>query len=244
MKQLKYIYRAYRYKYLIDPPEIKFIQQHLRKGDVAIDIGSHKGGYLYWMHKMVGQDGFVYGFEPQPKLFNYLKETLVGEAYQNVILENKGVSNQEGKVNFHIPITAKGTSPGAKIGHFEDGTANQKVEIEVVTLDNHFYYDRIYPNLIKIDVEGHEKEVLQGGIELLKKCKPALVIECENRHLPDSDVLDVFSVLFEIGYKGYFFENGSMQPINKFDATVHQKVGEGSFWEAKGYINNFIFTCP
>ena len=40
MEKIKYIYRAYRYKYLIDPAEINFIIQHLRKGDIGVDIGA------------------------------------------------------------------------------------------------------------------------------------------------------------------------------------------------------------
>lgn len=242
MEKIKYIYRAYRYKYLVDAPEINFIQQNLKKGDVAVDIGCHKGGYLYWLQQGVTYKGQVYAFEPQPKLYSYLKGISNTLSYDNVVIENKGLSVRHGKVDFHIPMTKSGTSPGARIDAAIQNKKDIKLEIEVVTLDDYFYERQIFPNLIKIDVEGHEKQVLLGGIRLLKYCHPTLLLECENRHLHQGEtIFDVFKILLDIGYQGYFYENKSLKSISEFDLECHQRIGEGRFWEEKGYVNNFIF---
>lgn len=241
MEKLKYTYRAYKYKYKIDSPEINFIIQNLKKGETGVDIGCHKGGYLYWLHKCVGKNGKIYAFEPQRKLYRYLQEISKICDYQNVVIENKGVSDSNGTAEFHIPETISGTSPGARI---EPSNANNDLEkgtIEVVSLDKYFLEKQILPSLIKIDVEGHEKQVIQGGLELLKTCKPKLLMECESRHLRGEDIFDVFNLLIEIGYKGYFYENKKLKSISEFKLEIHQKSGEGSFWEKKGYVNNFIF---
>lgn len=244
MEKIKYMYRAYRYRYLVDSPEIKFIQQNLKKGDVAVDIGCHKGGYLYWLREGVSRKGQVYAFEPQPKLYKYLKGISHILSYENVVIENKGLSLQHGKVNFHVPLTKSGTSPGARIDVLEN-ESNEKLEIEVVTLDDYFYERLIFPNLIKIDVEGHEKQVLLGGMRLLKYCHPTLMLECENRHLKGEEtIFDVFNILLEIGYEGYFYENKKLKPISEFRLAQHQKIGKGRFWEDKAYVNNFIFKKP
>lgn len=241
MKKLKYLFRAFRYRYKLDVPEIQFLLQKLQPGDTCLDIGSHKGGYLYWMQKRVGEQGKIYAFEPQKKLYAYLKEIVGLCNYQNVVVENKGVSAKSGKVNFFIPITKSGSSPGARVDNLEEETNHQKIEIEVISLDDYFQSKKIFPNLIKIDVEGHEKEVLLGAQNLLKTSKPYIIMECENRHLKGASIFEIFEILIEMGYQGYFFEGRKRKPLHQFDLSIHQKQTAGKFWERKGYVNNFIF---
>ena len=241
MEKLKFKYRAYRYRYLIDAPEVRFMTRILKKGNIAVDIGSHKGGYLYWMQKYVGPEGRVYAFEPQKKLFNYLEQIIQLNQYMNVTIENKGLSAQSGTMYFHIPNTDSGSSPGARIEQTKSKKKGENLEIEVVTLDDYFYHQNIHPNLIKIDVEGHEAMVLKGGTNLLKDIRPTLIMECENRHLKQESIFDVFKILLDFGYKGYFFEGKKLKPVEHFKLDLHQKTGEGRFWEKSGYINNFVF---
>ena len=56
---------------------------------------------------------------------------------------------------------------------------------------------------IKIDVEGHEKNVLNGSKNLIKKYKPNLLIEIEERHSKEK-VEDTISFINNLGYKSYF----------------------------------------
>lgn len=241
IEKLKYIYRAYRFQHKIDPAEISYIRANLKAGDVALDIGCHKGGYLYWIRKSVTDRGKVFAFEPQVKLFNYLQQVLKVMNFSNVEIENKGLSVKDDTLKFFIPNTKQGASPGARIDFLDDGTEYNEVEIEVTTLDKYCAAKNIKPNLIKIDVEGHEKQVLLGGLEMLKSTMPKVIMECENRHLVDGDVHDVFKVLLDLGYEGHFFAGKQLKPLKEFDSAVHQKNGEGQFWEAEGYVNNFVF---
>ena len=151
------IFRAFRYRYIVDPSEIKYITKNLTEGSVAVDIGAHKGGYLFWMKKSVKEKGKIFAFEPQVRLYNYLKNISALVKYKNVIIENLGMSSKEGEVNIYIPLTKKGVSPGARIDHFNDGTPCEEVKIQITTLDKYFFERQIFPKLIKIDVEGHEK---------------------------------------------------------------------------------------
>ena len=59
IERLKYLYRAYKYKYVKDSNEIGFALKHIQKGDTIIDIGCHKGAYLYWFEQKVGKQGKV-----------------------------------------------------------------------------------------------------------------------------------------------------------------------------------------
>jgi FkbM family methyltransferase len=244
IQSVKYYYRAYRLRYKIDTEEIKYMISRMGVGDTVIDIGSHKGGYLYWMQKSVTKTGKVYGFEPQRSLFIYLNRIIKRFKYDNMIIENMGVSSREDVINFYIPKTRKGNSPEARIDLLQDGGSYQKTKIRTTTLDKYFFDCEIYPDFIKIDAEGHEKQILLGGLNLLKTHQPKILMECENRHMKEGKIFDVFDILLKLGYRGYFFENRNLKPIHEFNTDIHQKRMSGRFWEANGYINNFFFEKP
>ena len=71
---LRWIFRAWRYRLRIEKPEITFLLNHLKLGQVVLDIGAHKGAYTYWMSNRVGESGRVIAFEPQPELNLYLSK--------------------------------------------------------------------------------------------------------------------------------------------------------------------------
>lgn len=241
LQRLAFLYRALRYRYRIDPVEIGYILRALSPGDIAVDVGCHKGGYLYWMQRRVGERGRVYAFEPQPKLFAYLQGVQKKLGFDHITLENKGLSDALGELELRVPVSASGTSPGATLNPVE-GAPYHSHFVEVTTLDRYFFEAGIRPALLKIDVEGHELQVLNGGCQLLAECKPRILMECEQRHIREwGSVEEVFRFLSEQGYTGYFINRGKLRPLAEFDLSVHQRMGEGRFWEGPDYVNNFVF---
>ncbi|SNT36751.1 methyltransferase, FkbM family [Tropicimonas sediminicola] len=80
-----------------------------------------------------------------------------------------------------FPITGLGTlEPANKLAGF---SSIEQVDVETRRLDS---FDIRDLGFIKIDVEGHELEVLQGGKETLARETPVLLIEIEERHRPDA----------------------------------------------------------
>ncbi|HMC09783.1 MAG TPA: FkbM family methyltransferase, partial [Pirellulaceae bacterium] len=104
--RLKYVYRAYRYRFRVDPAEIRFVRQSLRPGQVAVDIGCHKGAYTYWMRRRVGPSGAVYAFEPQPRQVAYLRDAFSTMGYDNVELVPMAVSDKSGQMLLYMPATS------------------------------------------------------------------------------------------------------------------------------------------
>ncbi len=242
MQKLKYIFRAWRYRYKLDVAEINYMLDRIKPGDVAVDIGCHKGGYLYWMQKKVGLQGHVYAFEPQPPLFQYLKGICTSSKYKNVTLEHKGVSDTSGRMELFVPKTKSGTSPGATLRTPNDiKILHESVEVEVVKLDEYFKEKKHTPNFLKIDVEGHELSVLQGAGTILWDHRPTILMECERRHLKGRSIHEVFNFILELGYVGYFFQGGKKYPLSEFNPDTHQRQGEGRYWAEAGYVNNFVF---
>ena len=51
--------RANKYEKKDDVVGVDYIKKNIKKGQTAIDIGAHKGGYLYLMRKLVGEKGQI-----------------------------------------------------------------------------------------------------------------------------------------------------------------------------------------
>src|SRR6476620_790326 len=232
--RLKYIYRAYRYRFREDPAEIRFVLQSLRPGQVAVDIGCHKGAYAYWMRRRVGPSGVVYAFEPQPKQVAYLREAFSAMQYDNIELVPMAVSDKCGQlplytaaVSTHFaslaPRDVGGVSDADSQSRTNSKAASETpptIQVDVTTLDKFFTHDRKPPHFLKIDVEGHELSVLEGGRRTLERHHPMILVECEARHRADGDVRPVFKLLETLGYAGSFFCQGNRIPLAKFDPAI------------------------
>ena len=99
--------------------------------------------------------------------------------------------------------------------------------------------------LVKIDVEGHELAVLRGAMDTLRRNRPTIVLEAEERHHANA-VADITALLSELGFRGYFNLDGERRPVEEFDAGAHQHpaniVGAEDDWAPHGvYVNNFVF---
>ena len=102
-KKLRYLYRALRYRWQVDPAEIRFVCQSLQPGQVAGDIGCHKGAYTFWMRRRVGPSGAVFAFEPQPKQVAYLRDAFSAMRYDNVSVVPMAVSDKCGEMQLYMP---------------------------------------------------------------------------------------------------------------------------------------------
>ena len=96
-------------------------------------------------------------------------------------------------------------------------------------------------DLIKIDVEGHEAQVIEGAKKTLEASKPVIVVETEQRHIGQTPIENVFQNFFDLGYRGMFLSDEKVIDIDDFQYEKHQKPYlENVFSE--NYINNFIFV--
>ena len=239
MEKLRWIYRAWRYRLKLEKQEIACLLRLLRPGDIAVDIGAHKGAYTYWMLKCVGERGKVFAFEPQPGLFHGLKRLLPENQHKNVRIENMGLSASSGVLTLNVPSLK--ASPGASFEKNDAGRPPlQSYPGSVTTLDEYFDIGGSHRiRLIKCDAEGHELEVFRGAEQLLRQQHPHLLFECESRHRKHGNVEEVFAWLSELGYQGQFFTADGLHELEKFDSAIHQ-----ADTTARGYVNNFLFSWP
>lgn len=231
-----------KYRYKDDAPELQYIINNISDGNSVLDIGTHKGGYLHWMRKAVGDNGTVIAFEPQPSLHAYIGEAIEAFGYKNVTLYHAGVSSQESTLQLFIPKSEGGTSPGATFEQRTNTANGHFITVPVLQLDK-LLANRAQPvDFVKMDVEGHELQVFKGAHDILTIDRPKLIFECENRHLNNITVDDVFKYLSDLDYEGYFFLNGKLTSIAEFDAQKHQAIDKKKeIVDKKFYANNFVF---
>ncbi|MEJ0088724.1 MAG: FkbM family methyltransferase [Limisphaerales bacterium] len=237
--KLRYLYRTFKARYRDEKSELQAALAIIRPGDTVSDIGANKGSYLYWMQKAVGGNGKVFAFEPQPKLASYLEAVRLSMHWENVEICDCALSDSTGTGRLNVP--GQNDSPGASLEAIASpaGTSHHE-ECRVDTLDRQLAgQSRI--SFLKMDVEGHELNVFRGAKEILTRHAPALLFECEARHLRSHSMTDVFNYLKAFGYTGNFFSPDGLQPLAEFDPARHQKMDGDRFWDAPDYCNNFLF---
>ena len=143
------------------PFETRTVQRQVRAGDVVVDIGANVGYYTLQFARLVGRDGRVFAFEPDPENFDLLDRNVRLNGYQNVTLERKAISDRTGKARFYL---AEHKGDG-RVYNSHDGRG--WIEIEQVQLDEYFENHRGGVDFIKMDIQGAEPAALRGMTRLL-----------------------------------------------------------------------------
>jgi FkbM family methyltransferase len=236
---LRFLYRGLRARLRDQRVELSALVRAIRPGEIAVDAGSQKGGFLPSLAR-AARRGRVVAFEPQPFLADYLRRACRAARLDNVVVEAAGLSDTTGSRTLHIPARGE-SNPG---GSFEEAIRTISVcrdlDVPVVTMDEYFRGESARIAAVKVDVEGHELSVFRGAQEVLRRHGPLLVFESEERHLEPGGVLRVIGYLQERGYDGFFIQRSRLRPIREFDPAIHQRREGERFWDAPDYCNNFI----
>jgi FkbM family methyltransferase len=159
----------------------------LQPGDMAIDVGANIGIYTKLFSDCVGPSGSVHAIEPIPDTFGYLRHNVTKLGLKNVYLYPLAATNRNGIARMSVPLWHRGRK-NIYEAHLDD---SGDISTRLSRLDDLFA--GMKPSFIKIDVEGHEAEVLEGAVELLRNHRPALLVEVTS---PKSEKL-----LLELGYR-------------------------------------------
>ncbi len=149
-----------------EPYLVELIQQQVKPGDVAVDIGANIGYHTLLLAKLVGEKGKVYAFEPHPENFSLLKKNVEANGYKNVVVEQKAVADQKGKIKLYLGNDERNTEHS--IVRNRD-TTEQYFEVDSVILDDYFKDKSV--DFIKMDIEGAEHYAVLGMQKLLKGSK-------------------------------------------------------------------------
>lgn len=156
---------------------------YLHYGSVFYDIGANIGYFSILGAQLCGNDGIVYCFEPLPSNLEIMESNISANNFTNIKIITKAVSDIDGNMEFNV---ADGTK-ASLIGNLN----GQRMFVEVTNL-NSFTESNVRPNLIKIDVEGAEKDVIHGASKLLTHFPaPIFLVEIHDEE-NDQAVREVF----------------------------------------------------
>ena len=210
-------------------PELPLLPAFCRKDAVALDIGANEG---FFAHHLLPLAQSVIAFEPLPQMLARLR----GNYAEKMEIHGVIISDKEGQGELKYPAGGymSATIAESNSAALESGRVIETVVAPMKTLDS---FKLTNVGFVKIDVEGHEEAVLHGGLETLKREKPNLMIEIEERHAPGS-LERVTSFLSAIGYDGFYLDGKQILPIARFDPHRDQVRQNGKVGK---YINNFLY---
>jgi len=173
------------------PPALGF----LPPGGIAIDVGANLGEWTIPLARKAGAEGRVIAVEPNPVIARALALTLRINHLERVNILEEALSDAEGAAKLVLHAVSSGE---ARLG--EPATDQTSLPVRTRRLDDVVSAHGITRlDFIKIDVEGHERRVLEGGIETLRRFRPAVVIESGHEGPGERETI---ATLFEgLGYR-------------------------------------------
>ncbi len=141
----------------------------LRQDANCIDIGAHAGTILREIVRVSPQGRHI-AYEPLPEFAARLAAEFPG-----VDVRNAAVSDESGEAVFHRMVGGEMQS-GLKLRTGTPAEAGQPFTVRVDRLDDALPPDYM-PALIKIDVEGAERQVIEGAMETLTRHAPIVIFE-------------------------------------------------------------------
>jgi FkbM family methyltransferase len=164
-----------------EPNELTWLSETLTEGMTMIDIGAHMGMYTLTASKLVGESGIVVALEPSTREFQRLTFHVTLNDLRNVRCLQVAASSACGEAT--LKIAWEWNSGHNTFGEFFNPAVEMTREerVPMQTVDALVAAQRLQRvDVIKIDVEGHELQVLAGTVETLTRFRPRVLIEvCE-----------------------------------------------------------------
>lgn len=150
--------------------EKEFLMEHIRTGDVILDIGANIGYYTLLFARAVGPNGHVFAFEPDPSNLQLLQRNISNNGYGNVTICPVAVSDTCGPHRLYKSRTHGGTH---RI--YTSTACAGYIEINSTSLDKWYesYGGRI--SLIKMDIEGAEPLAIRSAAALIRRNPQAIL---------------------------------------------------------------------
>lgn len=153
----------------------------VRPGDTVLDLGANHGVYALIAAQAVGSSGRVHAFEPNPRLAHLVDLSLRLNGFGWAQVHAVGVSDAAGMAKL---VFTDSFSGGGAVAENAEAAKRPGVECRLVVLDELFADPSFRPDVVKMDVEGHEGRVLRGmrgilartpGIRIMMEFAPEMM---------------------------------------------------------------------
>jgi FkbM family methyltransferase len=221
-------------------PTVAAFDKLVRPGSVIFDIGANVGAHTLQLAKRAAPNGRVFAFEPADFAFEKLRKNLALNpdlekltcAYQ-ILLSCENAPLPKPEIYASWPLRGRGQVHAKHRGRL---VPTRKAAVD--TLDNFVKRERIERlDLIKIDVDGHESQVLAGGVQTLTRFRPVLLLEISPYvHSKErNDFATLIALLQNLSYEFEDVDTGKALPLNAKD--LEELIPDGSSINAVGHPN-------
>jgi FkbM family methyltransferase len=189
-------------------PELRRLGSYAPRGGTAVDIGAWYGPWTRGLRRFADR---VVALEPAAELARG-----IAAAYPDVLVVPAAASDATGTATLYLPAGG----PGVGTSSLEHGDG-PTVTVPRVTVDS---LDLSDVRFVKVDVEGHELPALRGAEQTVRRDRPLLLVEVEERIQPIGPVV---ALLAGWGYRPYVMPRRHWRPLDGFDLAAHQRAAVG-----------------
>jgi FkbM family methyltransferase len=209
-------------------PELAVLDELMRRGGTAVDVGANQGFFAYALSELADR---VVAFEPNPDYALFARVMLRGRAE----VHRLALADKPGRAAFRVPIDHDGTVlhlAGSLKGTHGQFPRERTYTVEVRTLDSFRLSD---VRFIKVDVEGSEREVLDGGTATIARDRPALLLELlSGTHADPAGYTAAVCAAF--GYDAFIVQRGDKIPALPAIAALGKNTSWGSEIESRNVL--------
>ena len=199
------------------------LKRVLWPGMTVLDIGANIGYYVLMECQLVGPSGRIVAVEPAPNNLALLRRNIALNGCQNVTVLPKAISDTASRRTFYLSKMSN-LSTFHPEGSGELHLSGEVLEVETETVVG--IMARLgRPDLIRMDVEGHEVEIVTGMLEAIERGEMAPMILFEthlSRYGCDHDFEGPLRRLFACGYGVRFLASSSASGTKKIDARGYK----------------------
>lgn len=185
-----------------EPIEAYLFTQLLRPGMVVIDAGANVGQYSMLAATGVGPSGSVHSFEPIPATFARLQKHVAENSLSNVQLNQIALWDKDTTVSLGMPAGMLNNAGAYSVRAGADKLSS--IEAPAARLDTYCALQNLSRvDVIKMDIEGAEPFAISGGLEVIKKFRPTLLVEINRTALNDMgmNTTKFWEVISNLGYR-------------------------------------------
>lgn len=202
---------------------MSLLYSEIQPGDTCVDLGSNIGYTTLFMCEKTGKAGKVYAIEPDPWNVNLLTENIKRNRFENTTeIFPIAITDHQGEIDFWQSDKSN-LSSVQKTKH-----SNRSIKVKCDSL-NTFLENKLYPNFIKMDIEGHEVKVFEGGLEYFSKNKGStkFLLEVHPQFYDNNNDFEaILKEYFKLGFKSKYVVSTPVAQPKKFINAGYTPIAE------------------